>query len=101
MTDPFPYIKVSGSAHECGLKHGKAAKKQIHHNIDYYLGIWSRICGMTRNDALKKASTTADPIKKYDSGIFEEKGGHREGLELKARLHTSIKHEIRASLQSG
>ena len=83
MTDPFPYIKVSGSAYECGLKHGTAAKKQIHHNIDYYLGIWSRICGMTRNDALKKASTTADPIKKYDSGIFEEIEGIAEGSSSK------------------
>ena len=79
LTDPFPFIEVSGSAYECGVKYGKAAKKQIRHNVDYYLGIWSRICGMTEKEALMKAATTADPIRKYDAGIYEEIEGIAEG----------------------
>jgi len=79
LPDPFPYIKVSGSAHDCGVKYGKVAKKQIRHNVDYYLGIWTRICEMTEKEALKKAATTADPIRKYDAGIYEEIEGIAEG----------------------
>lgn len=79
MPDPFPYIKIAGSPRDCGLMYGKVAKKQIRHNIDYYLGLWSRICGMTKKQALNKAATTADPIKKYDSGIYEEIEGIAEG----------------------
>ena len=29
MPDPFPYIKVSGSAHECGVKYGKALRSRF------------------------------------------------------------------------
>ena len=79
MPDPFPFIKVSGSPHECGVKYGKAAKKLIRHNIDYYIGIWGRICGMTEKDALKRALTTADPIRKWDAAIYEEIEGIAEG----------------------
>ena len=79
MPDPFPYIKIAGSPRECGVKYGKAAKKQIRHNLDYYFGLWSRICGMTEKEALKKAATTADPIRKWDSSIYEEMEGIAEG----------------------
>lgn len=96
MPDPFPYIKVSGSAHECGVKYGEAAKKQIRHNVDYYLGLWSRICGMTKSDALKKASTTADPIKRYDAGIYDEIEGIAEGSgsKLEEILALNTRYEL-------
>ena len=80
---PFPYLRVSGSAHECGVKHGEAAKKQIRHNIDYYIGMWNRIYGMTKRDVLKKASATADPIRRYDAGIYDEIEGIAEGSDSK------------------
>jgi isopenicillin-N N-acyltransferase-like protein len=83
LLDPFPFIKVSGSAHECGVKYGKAAKKQIRYNVDYYIGLWGRICGMTEKEALKKASSTAEPIRKYDAGIYEEIEGIAEGSDSK------------------
>jgi isopenicillin-N N-acyltransferase-like protein len=83
LPGPFPYIKVSGTPEECGVTHGKAAKKQIHSNVDYYIGLWSRICGMTKNEALKKAASTANPIKRYDSGIYEEIEGIAKGSDSK------------------
>ena len=96
MPDPFPYIKVSGSAHECGVKYGKTAKKQIRYNVDYYIGLWGRICGMTEREALKKASSTADPIRKYDAGIYEEIEGIAEGSgsKLEEILALNTRYEL-------
>ncbi len=96
MPDPFPYIKVSGSPHECGVKYGKAAKKLIRHNIDYYIGIWGRICGMTEKDALTRAATTADPIRKWDTAIYEEIEGIAEGSgsKLEEILAINTRYEL-------
>ena len=79
MPGPFPYVFLSGSPRECGVQYGKASKKQIRANVDYYLGLWGHICGMTKKDALGKAASTADPIRKYDAGIYEEIEGIAEG----------------------
>ena len=65
------------------MKYGKATKKQIRYNVDYYIGLWGRICGMTEREALNKASMTAEPIKRYDASIYEEIEGIAEGSESK------------------
>jgi isopenicillin-N N-acyltransferase-like protein len=96
LPDPFPYIKVSGSAHGCGVKYGKAAKKQIRYNVDYYINLWGRICDMTEREVLKKASSTAEPIKKYDAGIYEEIEGIAEGSgsKLEEILALNTRYEL-------
>jgi len=79
LPGPFPYVILSGSPRECGVQYGKASKRQIRANVDYYLGLWGRICGMTKKEALGKAASTADPIRRYDAGIYEEIEGIAEG----------------------
>ncbi len=78
------------------MKYGKAAKKQIRYNVDYYINLWGRICDMTEREVLKKASSTAEPIKKYDAGIYEEIEGIAEGSgsKLEEILALNTRYEL-------
>lgn len=64
--------------------------------MDYYIGLWGRICGITEREALKKASSTAEPIKKYDAGIYEEIEGIAEGSgsKLEEILALNTRYEL-------
>jgi isopenicillin-N N-acyltransferase-like protein len=93
LPDPFPYIKVSGSPRECGVTYGKAAKNLIHHNIEYYIGIWSRICGMNEKEALSKASMTPTPSG-MDSLTKRSRIAEGSGSKLEEILAINTRYEL-------
>ncbi|HUV33439.1 MAG TPA: C45 family peptidase [Candidatus Desulfaltia sp.] len=82
MESPYPMVSVEGSAYECGLQHGEAAREQVRANVGYYLGYWQRNLRLDKEDAERRGSELADTVKRFNPALLDEVRGVADGSEV-------------------
>ena len=79
----FPVIGVSGTAFERGRMHGELARAQVERSIANYARLFA-FCGITWDEAQRRASTYRAAIGGLDSNLLEEIEGIAAGAGHKA-----------------
>jgi len=81
MEPPYPVVSVGGSAYECGLGHGEAAKGLIQSNIGYYMGYWERNLAMDGSAVRSRANALEEAVAGFDGALLEEMRGVADGAD--------------------
>ena len=77
----FPIVEVSGSARERGRRHGQLARDRIRISVATYSRLFA-YCGLTWDEAQRKATGYRDVIAALSPGLLEEILGIAEGANL-------------------
>jgi isopenicillin-N N-acyltransferase like protein len=83
-------VTVSGTRYECGYQHGEQARDQVLHNIDYYLGWWSRNLKMSKDDVYERSDSVIQVCKSYDDGLVEEMRGLADAVDSDLEMIVSL-----------
>ncbi|KAI1104814.1 AAT-domain-containing protein [Jackrogersella minutella] len=75
-------IRCSGTPHEIGFAHGKAAKKKIEGSIDFYGQLFQESCSMGWAEVLQEASKYLEPLNKIAPRYLAEIGGISDGADI-------------------
>ncbi|MBN1318406.1 MAG: hypothetical protein JXA42_23200 [Anaerolineales bacterium] len=78
----FPRINVSGTPYECGQQYGKAAREQIHFNLEGYWKLFEEVAYVDRGLAMVFIPYHLKSIEKYSPDIFDEMRGIASGANL-------------------
>jgi len=81
MGSPYPVVSVEGSAYECGLRHGEAARELVQSNIGYYTGYWERNLALDGRAVRGKADAVEEAVARFDKALLEEMRGVADGAD--------------------
>jgi isopenicillin-N N-acyltransferase-like protein len=92
----FPIVRLSGSAYEQGLQHGRRLRQHIHHNIEVYFDRFLQEGALTRPEVLERARRYAGAIKEQNSNYESGMRGIAEGAELSFEeiVALNVRYEI-------
>lgn len=92
----LPIVRLSGSAYEQGLQHGRQLRQRIHHNIAVYFDRFLQEGALTRREVLERARRYATAIKEQNHDYESGMRGIAEGAELSFEeiVALNVRYEI-------
>jgi isopenicillin-N N-acyltransferase-like protein len=82
-TEPMPIVLVEGEPRERGRQHGELAGEQVTLSVERYMERFAHYAGLSPDEARRRASEFAVPIREYDPALLEEIEGVAEGAGLR------------------
>src|SRR5260370_39877774 len=64
----LPVLRLKGSPHEIGYRHGQQAQDKIQHNLDVYFRRFKNETALSRQEALKRAEKYLQVIRRVSPG---------------------------------
>ena len=92
----LPVLHLTGTAYEQGVQHGRALQERIGHNLDVYFARFEQEAGVTKPEALRRASLYADAIARQNPAYFDGMRGIADGSEfpLEEIAALQVRYEI-------
>jgi len=87
---PFPVFKVEGDPYSCGVQHGEKAKELVRRNVEYYVGLWGRRVGLSRERILERGSELLEAIEEFSPALLEELKGVADGAGVPLELLAAV-----------
>lgn len=91
----FPVIEVDGPAFERGRQHGERARERVERSMANYADLFG-FCGMSWDEAQRRARPYRDVIGSFDAALLEEIEGIARGAARKVEevLALNVRTEI-------
>jgi isopenicillin-N N-acyltransferase like protein len=80
--EPFPRVRLSGTARERGRQLGEEARDRVHTTVEMYTSVFSALYGLDWRDVRKSAEAYLPSIRALSPAYIEELEGIAEGSEL-------------------
>jgi len=90
MESPFPLIRVEGDPYSCGVQHGERARELVRRNVEYYVDLWSRNLGPSRERIAERGAEILKAIGEFSPDLLEELRGVSEGADVPLELLAAI-----------
>ena len=83
-------VDAYGSPYERGFRYGRAAGDLIKRNASFFLSLWSRTLGLSREAALSKALEFAEAVNSLYPDLYEEMRGMADGASISLSLVAAV-----------
>lgn len=90
METPFPIIRVEGDPYSCGLQYGEKAQELVRRNVEYYIGLWGRHIGLSRERIGERGAELLKAIEEFSLDLLEELRGVAEGAGVPLEMLAAI-----------
>jgi len=92
----LPVLHLTGSAYDQGIQHGQALQDQIGHNLEVYFARFEQEAGVTKPEALRRASRYAGAIAGQNPAYFDGMRGVADGsgFPLEEIAALQVRYEI-------
>ena len=100
--EPFPHVKVGGSARDRGRAYGEQARERIALSISAYREVFHAYAGWDWSQVRREAGRYEAPITGYDRRYVEEMRGIAEGagVDLEDVLSINVRTEVMFSAKA-
>ena len=90
LETPFPIIRVEGDPYSCGVQHGEKARELVRRNVEYYVDLWGRNLGLSRERIAERGAELLKAIGEFSPDLLEELRGVAEGADVSLELLAAI-----------
>jgi isopenicillin-N N-acyltransferase like protein len=100
--DPYPHVRVSGSAFDRGRQYGEQVPSRVCRSIDAYAGVFERRAGLDWSSARKLAAIYVPSIEAFDGQCLEEMRGiaRGAGVDFEDILAINVRTEVMFSAKA-
>lgn len=77
--EPFPHVRVEGSARARGRQYGEQASARVRRSIEAYREVFGHYAGWSWETVTNEATRYRAPIERFGAGYLEEMAGIAEG----------------------